>query len=86
MTRGLRPGPLEVGEAEGAARLRVDLIERLGADTLVHGRFGAAASELTVRVQGVRHFARDAAIPVRVDPEHLHLFERASGRRIEPGG
>ena len=56
--------------------------EQLGADTLVHGRFGADRTDLTVRLSGIRHLKHGEALPLQVSPRHLHLFDPESGARL----
>ncbi len=78
--------------------LQVDLVEPLGSETLVHGRLSDAATqeaaaqempagempvqEIVVRLPGHAPFGE--RLPLRLVPEHLHLFDRVSGRRM-PG-
>lgn len=68
--------------------LSVDLVEPLGSETLVHGRLdtdashGGGAQEMVVRTPG--HAPAGERLALRLLPEHLHLFDRASGRRM-PG-
>ena len=64
------------------AHLTVDLVEALGVDTLVHGHFGGAARDLTLRLSGTRKVAAGERLPLRVDAAQLHLFDRDSGARI----
>jgi sn-glycerol 3-phosphate transport system ATP-binding protein len=81
VTLGIRPEHLHPA-ADGALQFEVELAEPLGADTLLHGRFGAAHELVTVRQGGhiiaqpgeKRHF--------KADPGHLHLFDSQSGKRI----
>ncbi len=78
--------------------LLVDLVEPLGSETLVHGRLSDAPTEeaatwemptqempvqeIVVRLPGHAPFGE--RLPLRLVPEHLHLFDRSSGRRM-PG-
>jgi len=96
VTIGIRPEHITVGHtAPGDApppparaeakslTLRVDLVEPLGSETLVHGRLdGVAAQEMVVRLPG--HAPAGERLPLRLMPEHMHVFDRASGRRT-PG-
>jgi sn-glycerol 3-phosphate transport system ATP-binding protein len=85
VTLGIRPEHLDQVEvADGVCHLTVDLVEQLGADTLVHGHFGSDRTDLTARLRGVRKLPRGAVVPLAVLPEHLHLFDRQSGNRL-PG-
>jgi sn-glycerol 3-phosphate transport system ATP-binding protein len=78
---GIRPEHL-LPASDGPLQFDVELAEPLGADTLLHGRFGEARELVTVRQGGhvlakpgeKRHF--------KAEPGHLHLFDSQSGRRI----
>ena len=79
MVMGVRPEHLRL--EPGGWPMRVDLVELLGAERLVHGHIGATA--LTVRIDG------DATPPVSGQtvglatvPEHLHWFDAATLRRV----
>ena len=78
---GIRPEHLHPA-ADGPLEFEIELAEPLGADTLLHGRFGEARELVTVRQGGhvlakpgeKRHFT--------ADPGHLHLFDSQTGKRI----
>ncbi len=54
---GIRPEHLQETEAKTEmASLKVDMIEHLGADTMLHGTFGSSDSKLTVRLEGIRTY------------------------------
>ena len=77
---GLRPEHLELA-SDGPLAIRVELLERLGADTILHGR-------LTDDVRIVARTAASFAPPLgdvarfAIRPEHIHLFDPDSGRRL----
>ena len=80
---GIRPEHFELAKAkEGGIHFRVDQIEVLGADTLVHGHFGEEKTFLTVRLPDVQHFERRTVLPLMVLPNKLHLFDKETGKRI----
>jgi sn-glycerol 3-phosphate transport system ATP-binding protein len=59
----------------------VDLVEPLGSETLVHGRLaGFPTQEMVVRTPG--HAPAGERLALSLMAEHLHLFDRASGRRM----
>jgi sn-glycerol 3-phosphate transport system ATP-binding protein len=60
----------------------VQVVELLGADTIVHGTLGKGGAGLTVRLRGVRATAQGEALPLAFAPEHLHLFDPDSGQRL----
>jgi sn-glycerol 3-phosphate transport system ATP-binding protein len=84
VTVGIRPEHLLTeGEASyDAIDLAVELVEPLGADTLVHGRVDGAS--LTARLPGDARIGSGERLRLWVPPERLHLFDPASGRRLGP--
>ena len=83
LTVGIRPEHLTVGD--GGLDLLVDLIEPLGSETLVHGHLtGEEEQSVVVKLAGAA--PPGERIVVQPQPEHLHVFDRASGRRIDPTG
>jgi sn-glycerol 3-phosphate transport system ATP-binding protein len=95
-TEGRRPGPdgyaLTVGirpehlvPASEGLPLQIELIEPLGSETLVHGRLqDEAGTPLVVKVIG--HAPVGESLTVAPQPAQLHVFDRETGRRIEPIG
>jgi sn-glycerol 3-phosphate transport system ATP-binding protein len=80
---GIRPEHFEIsGEETAALRLKVDHVELLGADTLVHGHFGEDKTSLTVRFPDVQHFEKHTILPMVVPPPKLHLFDKENGKSI----
>ena len=85
VTVGIRPEHLEpVSRDAGTLELTVNLVEALGADSLVHGQLagGGRGSAVTVRVDGARRIATGETLPLAVAPEHVHFFEVGTGRRL----
>jgi sn-glycerol 3-phosphate transport system ATP-binding protein len=80
---GVRPEHLEpCAESEAKLIVEVDLIEPLGADTLVYGHLpsnpGArVAARLSASVE-----ARAGKLPLRYDPAHVHYFDAGTGARL----
>jgi sn-glycerol 3-phosphate transport system ATP-binding protein len=80
VTVGVRPEHLEPGTG---LDLIIDLIEPLGSETLVHGRLaGADDHRLTVKLGGLAPAGDRISVMPRL--EHLHVFDRVTGRRIDP--
>ena len=80
---GIRPEHLElVADDPDAVPLTTVMVEQLGADTLVHGHFGESKSNLTVRLEGIRNIAAGEILPIRVSPDHLHVFDPVSEKRL----
>jgi len=80
---GIRPEHFELAEEkQGVMQLRVDHVELLGADTLVHGHFGDDKKSLTLRLPDVQQIEKHTILPLVIPAPKLHLFERESGQRI----
>jgi len=83
---GLRPEHL-VPDRAGTLALAIELVENLGADLLLHGRFAhesgsAAGPTVIVRVGGTASHRIGDALRFAVARQHVHLFDAESGRRI----
>ncbi len=80
---GIRPEHLRVGARSDAVSLTatVDSIENLGSEEIAYCTVGDA----TVCVRSPRPIAMHVGqtLSLTTDPEHVHLFDRASGRRLE---
>src|SRR5688500_6163410 len=78
---GIRPEHLEpCAESESNLVAEIDLIEPLGADTLVYGHL-----EGGTRVAARLHSSVDARagkLPLRYRPQHVHYFDAQTGVRI----
>ena len=83
ITLGIRPEHFILADSAGAAiQLDVELVEELGADTVVHGTFGPDSIPLTVRLPGVVKARAAEILPLRVEPQHVHRFDAAHGERL----
>jgi sn-glycerol 3-phosphate transport system ATP-binding protein len=80
---GVRPEHVELapGAADADAEVAVDLVEALGADTLVHARL-ADGGVLTLRLPGTTRVREGDRLPLRLPTGALHAFDAASGKRI----
>ncbi len=81
ITIGLRPEHLvAAGGAGPAFRLKVDTVEALGADSLLHCAFGG--SSIVVRVDG--HTTPEPGTPMTVSamPGKTYFFDTATGKRL----
>jgi sn-glycerol 3-phosphate transport system ATP-binding protein len=78
---GVRPEHCEVGP-DGGWPLKVDLVEMLGAERLVHGRLGDAP--FTLRLEGTLTPPRPGdTLMLQVAPQHLHWFDPATQHRVD---
>ena len=77
---GLRPEHLELAP-DGPLALRVELLERLGADTILHGRL-PDGGRMTARTAA--NFAPPLGDTARfaIRPGHIHLFDPDTGGRL----
>jgi sn-glycerol 3-phosphate transport system ATP-binding protein len=83
VTLGIRPEHFKIATQSGRGMpLKVNHVEQLGADTLVHGHFGEEKSLLTVRLSDIQHFKKNTELSLIVPPEKLHLFDQQTGKRI----
>jgi sn-glycerol 3-phosphate transport system ATP-binding protein len=81
VTVGLRPEHLDIA-ADGPLPLTVELLERLGADTIIHGRLGGDGVVMTARAAGTINPPLGEVLRFAVRPEHVHLFDGETGARI----
>ncbi|HWG85284.1 MAG TPA: sn-glycerol-3-phosphate import ATP-binding protein UgpC [Deinococcales bacterium] len=80
VTLGVRPENLEL--RQGGSRLVADMVEPLGADTLVHGRLVSGGAVVTVRLPGSIMVREGDTLELGVPPERLHLFDHQTGKRL----
>src|SRR5689334_16259969 len=80
VTAGVRQEHLEPG---AGLDLIIDLVEPLGSETLVHGYLpGTGDQRLTVKLAGQAPAGDRMSVMPRL--EHLHVFDGATGKRIDP--
>ena len=83
VTLGLRPEHLgRAAAGRDALQLEVQLIEALGADTVVHGLIVGDGAGLAARLEGGSRVAAGDRLALAVDPRQVHLFDPASGQRL----
>ena len=86
LTLGVRPEHLHpAAENAAALRMKVQMVETLGADILAHGAVAGTekvGENLTLRLPGTASVREGEILPLAADPGALHLFDPASGRRI----
>jgi sn-glycerol 3-phosphate transport system ATP-binding protein len=79
--QGVRPEHLEpCAESDAKLHAMIDLVEPLGADTLVHGTINGARIIVRLPASTV---VREGSLPLRFAPENEHFFDAASGKRID---
>ena len=81
---GMRPEHLQEAEADTKiTSQKVDMIEHLGADTLLHGTFGRSDSILTVRLEGIRTINQGEVLPLKIEPQNIHVFDSPRAAPVE---
>jgi len=79
---GIRPEHLEpCAESEAVLVADIDLIEPLGADTLVYGHVGAGGARIAARLHSSLN-ASAGKLSLRYRPDHAHYFDAQTGARI----
>jgi sn-glycerol 3-phosphate transport system ATP-binding protein len=81
VTVGMRPEHL-TPSASGPVEFDIEMAEPLGADTLLHGRFGDLRELVTVRQSGHVIARPGEKRRFDIDARHLHLFDQQTGKRI----
>ena len=73
-----------VSRESASLEIAVDLVEALGADSLVHGQLvgGREAPAMTVRVEGAMRVAAGDTLHLALALERVHLFDAGDGRRV----
>jgi len=85
VTLGVRPEHWVIGEAgqtggvSGAAV--VDTVENLGSEEIVYCTVGG--NRVSVRMARTDRVSVGDRVQLGVAPEHVHVFDRATGRRLE---
>jgi sn-glycerol 3-phosphate transport system ATP-binding protein len=80
LTVGIRPEHLSPGPG---LDLKIDLVEPLGSETLVHGHLVNLEDQpLVVKLTGAGPTGDQLSVAPQL--EHLHVFDHDSGRRIDP--
>ena len=81
---GIRPEHLEPCAASDAnLTVNIDLIEPLGADTLVYGHVGGANGPRVAARMHASLDTRTGELPLRYDPAKVHWYDAGTGARIE---
>jgi sn-glycerol 3-phosphate transport system ATP-binding protein len=80
---GIRPEHLEpCAESEAMLLPEVDLVEPLGADTLVYGHLAGGAGRIAARLHA-SSTTRMGRLGLRYRPADAHWFDAATGARID---
>ena len=85
VTIGIRPEHFslaDTGNADRRVDLHVDLIEQLGADTVVYGQIDHAGDVVLARLPGVLTLTAGDTLPLTIDQGQLHLFDPETGKNL----
>jgi sn-glycerol 3-phosphate transport system ATP-binding protein len=84
VTLGIRPEHLthETGQGIGDIAVQVELVEALGADTVVHARLASSGDPLLARLPGSAQVKTNDTLHFAITPGEVHLFDRDTGRRV----
>ena len=75
VTFGVRPEHLSVAPAaEADFRGRVEIVEKLGAESLIYLQTDFSADPVTIRISPERQVGPGDNLPIRVERERIHLF------------
>jgi multiple sugar transport system ATP-binding protein len=78
LTVGVRPDDIVLGS--GPHRAVVKVVEPIGHESIV--QITAGGAEFSVRIAGDTHVKPGEAVPFDIRGERLHVFDSASGRRL----
>ena len=81
---GVRPEHLSpcAPDAVGAITVEIEAVELLGADAYAHGHLPGDAADFLVRLPGNAPPRSGERLTVHADPDFVHFFDPASGRRL----
>ncbi len=83
VTLGLRPEHLHRVEDNAAGpRFTAQMVEHLGADTLVHGVLGESGDDITLRLSGISEMKAGDALGLAIEPRNVHVFDPGTGLRL----
>lgn len=79
---GLRPEHITLAQDQSAVfTLTVEVVEILGADTIVHGNLGNG-DFLTIRLPGSFKITTGDRLNMQTMPDHIHIFDPETGKRL----
>ena len=81
VTLGIRPEHL-VPADNGPFELQVELLEQLGANTLVHGYLNGTDTQVVASLNGVQTIETGTVLGFDTPGHDLHLFDGETGKRI----
>lgn len=80
---GVRPEHLLLDD-NGPIEATIQMAEPLGANTLLHGQLTGSGDSITISLPGVHPIeGRHPNMRFSVSSNHMHLFDRSTGERLE---
>ena len=82
VTLGFRPEHIELNK-NGSLKLDVELVEQLGAESIIHAKLLDSDINITLRVNGHVDTKKGDQLNASVANENLHLFHKTTQKRIK---
>ncbi len=82
VTLGIRPEYL-AQDTDGKIKISVQMMEQLGANTLLHGVLDGTDTEMVASVPGHASVPSGSVVSFSANADDLHLFDPTSGKRID---
>lgn len=82
VTLGIRPEHL-AQDTNGKIKISVQMMEQLGANTLLHGVLDGTDTEMVASVSGHASVPSCSVVSFSANADDLHLFDPTSGKRID---
>ena len=88
-TLGIRPEHLIVADSAGngsaqlSLKIKVNVLEPVGAESYLYGVFPDGGPEIVVRVESHARFEPGQEVLLHAASEHLHFFDVETGRRVD---
>jgi sn-glycerol 3-phosphate transport system ATP-binding protein len=64
-------------------KIEVEMLEQLGASTLVHGKLQGTETSFVVSLDGIQTAEIGTVLSFAVSKKTLHLFDADTGKRID---
>ena len=81
ITLGFRPEHTEI-DANSDVQITIELVEQLGAESIVHAKLKGTETPITLRLNGHVEIQSGDNLGISVSPQNLHLFDNTTGKRI----
>jgi sn-glycerol 3-phosphate transport system ATP-binding protein len=78
---GIRPEHL-IADPDGVLPVRIEMLEQLGANTLVHGVLDGSDTPIVASVTGIQSLPIDDIVRFSPAPDALHLFDAKTEKRL----